>query len=156
MDTQTQDPRAPGMRSRQVGPPKGRNAATVPGAAEPRPQRRTIVKRPLVTPILSSDQTNGYTPTDRYVREFLIPLIGPGAVADLLRLTAAAHSGRPIKLPVNLTTLVREGLASRTGDAGIVVPPTVQPLGRHQVRRLPHALRRTHRVATAGIESQPL
>ncbi|MGI9585467.1 MAG: hypothetical protein ACR2N7_07725 [Acidimicrobiia bacterium] len=116
-------------------------------------QRRTVETRPLVTPQLSSDLSHGYSPTDRYVREFLIPLVGPGAVADLLRLTAAAHSGRPIRLPVNLTTLVREGLASRTHDAEIVVPSKVRPLAQHQVRRLPPSLRRTHRIAAAGIDS---
>jgi hypothetical protein len=140
-------PQAPGMRSRQVGPPNGGNVASLPGAAETHRKRRTVTERPLVSPRLSQEPESGFKPTDRYVREYLIPLVGPGAVADLLRLTAAAHSGRPIRLPINLSTLIREGLAKRTPDASVLVPAKVQQLGTHQVARLPPALRRSHKMA---------
>lgn len=140
-------PQAPGMRSRPVGPPNGGDAASLPGAAETHHKRRTVAERPLVSPRLSEDPMGGFKPTDRYVREYLIPLVGRGAVADLLRLTAAAHSGRPIRLPINLSTLVREGLARRTPDASVLVPANVQQLGVHQVARLPPALRRAHQLA---------
>lgn len=153
-------PRAPGRRSRPVGPPSGRNAASLPGAAEPPHRRRTVAQRPLVRPRLSEDANGGFSPTDPYVRTYLIPLVGPGAVADLLRLTAAAYSGRPIRLPVNVSTLVREGLATRTPDSGVLVPAKVQQLGTHQVSRLPPSLRRAHRMAhqptTAKDDAEPL
>ncbi len=154
MSGSLQLPPTPGTNSRQVGPPFGRDSARVSGVAVAR-VRRTAVTRPYVTAGLSDAPPSGFSPTDKYVRQFLIPLLGPGAVADLLRLTAAAHSGRPIRLPLHLATLLREGLAARTQDNGILVPPIVQPLARHQVRRLPPALRRTHRYATAAVDVKP-
>ena len=85
----------------------------------------------------------GLAATDAYVRRYWIPIIGPGAVADLLRLTAAAQSGRSLPEPVHLGSLVTAGLVRREADT-LFVPNTVRPLDRSLVKRLPPSLRRTH------------
>ena len=99
----------------------------------------------MVTAELIDHHIDGYAPTDEYVRTFWISVMGPGAVADLLRLAAAARSGRPLKRPNNLATLVREGLARPSSDGSIKVHQRVPPLNTKQVQRLPPRLRREHR-----------
>lgn len=84
---------------------------------------------------------HGYLTTSRYVRRYWVAAIGPGAVADLLRLAAAAHSGRSLPRPERLTSLLRNGLVVRDGDE-IAVPDRVPPLPARLVRRLPTNLRR--------------
>ncbi|MGI9529157.1 MAG: hypothetical protein ACR2NG_05550, partial [Acidimicrobiia bacterium] len=106
--------------------------------------RQTAMQRPVVKAELISEHLDGYAPTDQYVRTFWISVVGPGAVADLLRLAAAAHSGRPLKRPNNLGALIREGLAHPTDDGTIKVHQRVPELNAKQVRRLPPALRRQH------------
>jgi hypothetical protein len=69
--------------------------------------------------------------------------MGPGAVADLLRLATAAARDRSLPRPVNLATLMREGLAKREGDR-IAVRTAVPILLPSQVHRLPPRLRREH------------
>lgn len=81
--------------------------------------------------------------THTYVRQYWIPIIGPGAVADLLRLTAAAHSGRSLLEPIHLPSLLSAGLVRRDADT-LLVPGTVRPLDRSLVKRLPPSLRRSH------------
>ncbi|MCL1602173.1 MAG: hypothetical protein M3112_11695 [Actinomycetia bacterium] len=85
----------------------------------------------------------GLDATHVYVRRYWIPIIGPGAVADLLRLTAAAHSGRSLPEPVHLPSLLRARLVRRDADT-LIVPDTVRPLDTNLVKRLPPSLRRTH------------
>jgi hypothetical protein len=85
----------------------------------------------------------GLDATHDYVRRYWIPIIGPGAVADLLRLTAAAHSGRSLPEPVHLPSLLRARLVRRDADT-VLVPDTVRRLDTNLVRRLPPSLRRTH------------
>jgi len=106
--------------------------------------RHTAMQRPVVRAELIGHHIDGYAPTDHYVRTFWISVVGPGAVADLLRLAAAAHSGRPLKRPNNLAVLIREGLAQPTEDGTIKVHQLVPQLNAKQVRRLPPALRRQH------------
>jgi len=62
--------------------------------------------------------------------------VGPGAVADLLRLTAAAHHERTIRRPVHLPVLLKEGLVERDGDEILVHPrvPTMAPCHLHRLR----------------------
>ena len=81
--------------------------------------------------------------TDRYVRRFWTAALGPGAVADLLRLAAAADGGRSLPRPVHLDSLVRNGLVSGAGHV-VVVPERVPLLPHRLVRALPPALRREH------------
>lgn len=102
------------------------------------------MERPIVRAELIAQRIDGYAPTDEYVRTFWISVVGPGAVADLLRLAAAAHSGRPLKLPSNLAALIREGLAQPCPGGTIKVHQRVPPLSAKQVRRLTPELRRKH------------
>lgn len=104
------------------------------------------MQRPVVKAELIDEHLDGYAPTDEYVRTFWISVVGPGAVADLLRLAAAAHSGRPLKRPSNLASLVREGLVHPTDDGTIKVHQRVPTLNAKQIRRLPPALRRQHQA----------
>jgi hypothetical protein len=83
---------------------------------------------------------DGLAPDHPAVRRFWTALVGPGAVADLLRLTAAATSGRPLRRPVHLEVLLSEGLVRRRADA-VVVTPRIPYLTPGQVRRLRPALR---------------
>ncbi|MCZ7532510.1 MAG: hypothetical protein M5U23_03725 [Acidimicrobiia bacterium] len=79
--------------------------------------------------------------TDPYIRRFWIAAIGPGAVADLLRLAAAAQSGRSLPIPVHFSTLLRERLV-RFDSGVLLVPDRVPPLPRSLVDRLPPPVRR--------------
>lgn len=101
------------------------------------------MSRTSVTPVLAPTDLPGYSPTHTYVRRFWIAVLGPGAVADLLRLTAAAQNGRSLKEPVHLPALVRLGLV-RWEDGSISVPDRVPPVPDVLVRRFPPALRRAH------------
>ena len=112
--------------------------------------RRTAELRPLVAASLAEGSPEGCAPTDPYVRTFWLPIIGPGAVADLLRVAAAAQRGRPLKLPMYLPTLIREGLAHVDHTGTVQVCDRVPPLNPTQVRRLPPALRRRHQRARAS------
>jgi hypothetical protein len=81
------------------------------------------------------------------VRRYWTALVGPGAVADLLRLTAAARSGRSLRIPLHLELLIAEGLVVRVGSM-IAVSPTVPRLSPGHVRRLRPALRAEYRELT--------
>ncbi len=70
-------------------------------------------------------------------------MLGPGAVADLMRLVAAARRDQVLPRPVHLSSLVREGLV-RIEAGRLWVRPTVPPLSAAQVRRLSPALRVEH------------
>ena len=96
--------------------------------------------------MLAVASTRGYAPAHEYVRRFWIAVLGPGAVADLLRLTAAAQCGRSLKEPVHLPTLLAAGLAIRV-HGSVMVNDTVPPVPAHLVRRMPPALRRAHAQA---------
>ncbi|MFV2001076.1 MAG: hypothetical protein ACC654_12000 [Acidimicrobiia bacterium] len=106
------------------------------------------MSRTRLTPVLRASDEPGYSPTHQYVRRFWIAVLGPGAVADLLRLTAAAHSGRSLKEPIHLSALVRLGLV-RWENGSIAVTDRVPPVPDDLVRRFPPALRRAHARSTA-------
>lgn len=135
-------PHTPGQGLRQVRPPSRGTRAPSPGVSEPQ-IRATVSMRPIVEPVLATTPTSGYSPSHEYVRRFWIAVLGPGAVADLLRLTAAAQSGRSLKEPVHLPALLAAGLAIRL-HGSVIVNPTVPPVPAHLVRRMPPALRRAH------------
>jgi hypothetical protein len=97
--------------------------------------------------MIESGVPPGLDATHAYVRRYWIPIIGPGAVADLLRLTAAAHSGRSLPEPVHLPSLLRARLVRRDADT-LFVPDTVRPLDGTLVKRLPPSLRQTHPTRT--------
>jgi hypothetical protein len=83
------------------------------------------------------------------VRRFWTAIVGPGAVADLLRLIAATRSGRRLREPLHLGTLAAEGLIEREGQI-VLVRPRVPYLGASQLRRLRPALRAEYRGLLEG------
>ena len=135
-------PLAPGSDPCQVCPPYQGSRASSPGVTDAR-RRRTAIGRSRVTPVLASTEQPGYLPTHVYVRRFWIAVLGPGAVADLLRLTAAAQSGRSLKEPIHLASLLRLGLVSWE-NGSISVTDRIPPVPEDLVRRFPPALRRAH------------
>ena len=135
-------PLTPGTGPGRVRPPSLGVRVPIPGVAEPS-IRRTAVVRSEIAPVLARATLAGYSPTHDYVRRFWIAVLGPGAVADLLRLTAAAHSGRSLKEPVHLSTLLAAGLVLWQNDT-LTVPDTIPPVPNHLVARFPPRLRRAH------------
>ncbi len=130
-------------------PIASRDPAPRPGTAVPPPPypllRPTVWPRRRVHPRPWYDAFTvlGYPVDHHYVRRFWTAVLGPGAVADLLRLAVAARRGRSLLLPLHTRCLLREGLVHRDGDV-LWVRPTVPPLSAAQVLRLPAALRREH------------
>ena len=121
--------------------------APTSGAAEglPDAKRRTAQPRSHITPVAWTCRTGTDYPLDHpYVRRFWTALIGPGAVADLLRLATAARRGRSLLRPVHLATLTRAGLVTQAGEQ-VLVRTSVPRLGPDDVRRLHPALREEHR-----------
>ena len=115
-----------------------------PGVSEDNNVRQTARSREIVRPMPSHRAVDGFSMTHAYVRTFWVAAIGPGAVADLLRLAAAAQSGRSLKMPTHLAVLAREGLAGRDESGTIRVPAIVPKLTPTQAHRLPPRLRREH------------
>jgi hypothetical protein len=144
----------PGDRHRQVRPPSGGIRLPTPGVSEDRTTRATARSRDIVRPISRPTGMTGYSMEDVYVRRFWLAAIGPGAVADLLRLAAAAQSGRSLRRPTHLPTLLREGLISHC-DGDLLIPDSVPKVPPSLVRRMPPALRREHQRLTAALH-QPL
>ncbi len=124
-------------------PPIEMDAAPPPGAVNG--TRPTVHRRSMIRPRLWNDAVAvlGHQVDDPYVRRYWTAVIGPGAVADLLRLTVAALRGIAVVRPVRLGVLVRENLV-RVEDSTVWVRPTVPPLSVAHVRRLPPALRGEH------------
>jgi hypothetical protein len=91
-------------------PPITVEAAPLSGAASPSPA--TVQRRPLVAPLLWTRRLEGpgYPPDHPYVRRYWTAVLGPGAVADLLRLMTAARRGCSLLEPLHLSTLARAGL----------------------------------------------
>ena len=118
-----------------AAPPSGAAGATRP----------TVWRRPLVAPEPWEDALNviGYPVQHPYVRRFWTAAIGPGAVADLLRMAAAARSGTRLRRPVHLPALLSEGLVRARGNR-LLVRPTIPPLPARHAQRLPPALREEH------------
>jgi hypothetical protein len=68
----------------------------------------------------------GIDPSDPYVRRFWVAALGPGAVAELLRLVRAAAKGEEVRLPRHLPQLLRANLVSIVeGTLAVVrlIPP---------------------------------
>lgn len=121
--------------------------APTSGAAEglPHPHRRTAQPRTHITPVVWACWNGADYPLDHpYVRRFWTALIGPGAVADLLRLATAAQRGRSLLRPVHLPTLTRAGLVTHDGNR-VMVRTTIPRLSASDIRRLHPALREEHR-----------
>jgi len=123
-------------------PPIATDAA--PASSTTAATRPTARPRKYVAPLLFDRGADGHRLDDPAVRRFWTAVIGPGAVADLLRLTAAAHVGRRIKEPLRLAILASEGVVERRGDV-VLVRPLIPRLGPRQLRRLRPSLRAEYR-----------
>ena len=116
-----------------------------PGAAA-KPIRATARQRAVITPLPweTSSTTITTYPTDHpYVRLYWTATIGPGAVADMMRLATAAKRGRSLRRPTHLHVLVRSNLV-HTRSGNIFVRTRIPELNIIQVRLLPPELRRRH------------
>jgi len=120
------------------------DTAPAPGVAEV--VRPTAVPRPWINPLLlvTDDECPSHAPADPAVRRYWTALIGPGAVADLLRLTSAAISGQSLKRPLHLQVLLSEGLVERREDS-FLVRRRVPALSEGHQRRLSPRLRAEYR-----------
>jgi len=70
-------------------------------------------------------------------------VLGPGAVADLLRLATAASRDRSLRRPVGLSRLSVFGLV-RESAGHIEVRTVIPPLTATHLMALPPAIRRLH------------
>ncbi len=112
--------------------------------------RPTARLRPHVSPEVwqVAAPRPSYAVTDPYVRRFWTAVIGPGAVADLLRLATAARRGRSLRRPVHLGVLLTAGLVAVEGGR-LLVPVAVPAVPAALASRLTPGLRREHRDAPA-------
>lgn len=133
-------PTASGTSTRQVRPPFDGNRFPFPDASDLPVTRRTAQSRAQIIPVCEPGSSFGYEMTDPYVRRFWVAAIGPGAVADLLRLAAAAQGDRSLRTPVHLSTLLSEGLV-RCIDGSVIVPDRVPPLPRSHAEGLAPRIR---------------
>lgn len=72
-------------------------------------------------------------------------MVGPGAVADLLRLIAAARAERHLPRPDTLPTLAVARLVLLDGRT-VWVRPSVPPLGGAELRRMAPGLKAEHQA----------
>lgn len=89
------------------------------------PIRPTAQIRPTIG-VRLIDRAEGFESSHPYVRRFWVAALGPGAVAELLRLVKAAETGEEVRLPRYLPQLLKAGLVSvLDGQLAVVsrVPP---------------------------------
>lgn len=117
------------------------------------PLRPTAKQRAIIKP-LPWDSTNPNLityPTDHpYVRLYWTATIGPGAVADMMRLATAAKRDRSLRRPTHLHVLVRANLV-HTHSGHVFVRTRIPQLNSIQVRLLPPDLRRQHPETVAKV-----
>jgi hypothetical protein len=106
--------------------------------------RPTAVPRPFITPLQAGPHPDGHDLDDPAVRRYWTALLGPGAVADLLRLTVAAIGSCKLRQPLHLGLLLHEGLVLRS-NGHIVVRSNIPPLEHRHLRRLHPSLRAEYR-----------
>jgi hypothetical protein len=123
------------------------DAAPAPGTVAA--CRPTVVPRPWISAALRPGPAAGHHPTEAAVRRYWTALVGPGAVADLLRLIAAAGSGRRLREPIHLGVLAAEGLVHRTPEV-VLVSALVPYLDEGRISRLRPSLRAEYRSLIAG------
>ena len=113
------------------------------GAAEPFQRLRpTVFVRPLVTPVVWHEHVgDGFPVTHPYVRRYWTPVLGPGAVADLLRLATAAARDCPLPRPLYLAELIKAEFVSLAAGS-LLVRTHVPAVPIALARRLPPRLRR--------------
>ncbi len=120
------------------------DAAPAPGPVDS--LRPTAIPRPWIKPLLiaSRDRRADHAADDPAVRRYWSAIIGPGAVADLLRLISAAVAGRALRRPLHLQVLLREGLV-QAGAGSLLVERRVPALSDGQQSRLSPRLRAEYR-----------
>ena len=98
---------------RTGAPASGQNRPPIDSAVGPAgaPVRPTARIRPTV-PVRLTPATTGLAASDPYVRRFWVAALGPGAVAELLRLVNAAGKGEDVRLPRHLPQLMKAGLVT--------------------------------------------
>jgi len=133
---------APGTVRSDDRPPVATDNAPSPGAAGRIPAQTRWMVAPRLWP---HPPVHGVDPTHPYVRAYWTAVVGASAVADLLRLIAAARRQASIPHPLFLPVLTREGLVHHAGGS-IWVHAAVPALGISQVARLSPRLRRSHPV----------
>lgn len=109
-------------------PVSGQNRPPIPsavGLAGTR-VRPTAQVRPTVPVVLQPRET-GIDPSDSYVRKFWVAALGPGAVAELLRMVNAAGRGEEVRLPRYLPQLLRADLVSII-DGKLAVVSLIPPV----------------------------
>ena len=143
---------APGTVRLDDSPPVAADIAPSPGVACRIPAQRQYRIAPRLLP---SELRGGIDPSHPYVRTYWTAALGPGVVADLLRLIAAARRGETIPHPPFLPVLCREGLI-HYANRSVWVCGTVPPLGsRHLVRLSPTMRKRHRRDLSAARTSAP-
>lgn len=139
---------APGTVRVDDRPPVATDIAPPPGAA----LRISAQRRCRISPRLWSDASaTGFAPSHPYVRTFWTAVIGPGPVAELLRVIAAARRRRSIPHPLFLPVLCREELVHYAWGT-VWVRDVVPTLGLRQQSLLSPGLRQRHtaELAVAG------
>lgn len=119
-----------------VAPPSG-------SVGRPSMHERPFIEVHLVrgpSPFGSGPGTQ-YDVRHHYVRRYWTALLGPTAIADLLRTVQAAKAGRRLRLPHGMSSLLTENLVVRIADHRYLVAGSVRALGPQQLSRLPALLR---------------
>lgn len=129
--------------------PPIRNAAGRVGV----PVRPTARIRPTV-PVKLIENDEGIEPSDPYVRRFWVAAMGPGAVAELLRLVSAAVKGEEVRLPRHLPQLLRADLV-RIVDGTLAVSERIPVVPAGMRWRFPPDLAAQHAAWLAGRAVRP-
>ena len=106
------------------------------------PVRPTARVRPTV-PVRLVSTDDGVEASDPYVRKFWVAALGPGAVAELLRLVSAAGKGEEVRLPRHLPQLLRTGLVTVV-DGTLAVKDRIPPVPAEMRWRFPPDLAAQH------------
>jgi hypothetical protein len=115
------------------------NSAAGHAGARLRPTARI---RPTV-PVHLINCDEGIAPADPYVRKFWVAALGPGAVAELLRLVSAAGKGEDVRLPRYLPHLLRAGLVT-IQNGSLAVKERIPPVPVEMRWRFPPDLAAQH------------
>ncbi len=97
---------------RAEAPVNGQSRPPKPSAGQTGAALRPTARIRPTVPVTLSGGEGTFDPSDPYVRRFWVAALGPGAVAELLRLARAARRGEEVRLPRHLPLLLKSGLVS--------------------------------------------